>query len=61
MSLGKKPVSGGIPLIDKIMIGMRIFMNLYELQAFCNWGCVVIDMMYIRMNIGAMMVEYMMK
>jgi hypothetical protein len=61
MSFGKKPVNGGIPLIDRIIIGIIIFMSLYELQAFCSWGCVVIDMIYIRINMGAIMVEYRMK
>lgn len=37
ISFGKNPVSGGSPLIDKIIKGIIIRDRLYEDIAFCSW------------------------
>lgn len=60
-NLGIKPLSGGIPLIDRIIRGIIMYMNLYELEAFCIWCCVMIDMCDMIMNIGIRRMEYIRK
>jgi hypothetical protein len=38
MSFGKNPVSGGIPLIDRIIRGAIVDIMLMLEHIFCSWG-----------------------
>jgi len=58
ISFGKKPLRGGIPLIDIIIIGIINDIWLYELQAFCSWGCVFTDIRCIVVNRGIRRILY---
>lgn len=58
INFGKKPVRGGIPLIDMIIKGVIMANALWELQAVCSWGCVVIDKIFISENIGINKITY---
>lgn len=52
ISLGKNPVNGGRPLIDRIISGIIRNIIFMEEEAFCSCSWVSDDIQYIIMNIG---------